>query len=157
MLKNPLIKLIDFFYFPFLQFIPIKTFRYGVTGGSNALLNLTIFFLSYNYILKGEALRIGSYTITSYIGADLMALSVSFPVGFLLNKYLVFQQQGRGIQQLGLYAFVTVSSLLMNYGLLHLLVGYFGFWATPSQAFIIVLMSAFSYFFQSYVTFRERK
>ncbi|KIO76965.1 hypothetical protein TH53_12185 [Pedobacter lusitanus] len=156
MLKNPLIKLIDFFYPPFSKFLPIKTFRYGVTGGSNALLNLTIFYLSYNFILFGQDLKIGSLTITSYIAADLMALSVSFPVGFMLNKYLVFQQHGRGVQQLILYGVVTVSSLLMNYGLLHLLVGYWGLWATPSQAFIIVLMSAFSYFFQSYVTFRER-
>jgi putative flippase GtrA len=82
-----------------------------------------------------------------------MALSVSFPVGFLLNKYVVFESaNGRGRNQLLLYAALSFSTMLMHYSLLHFLIG---FWATPSEAGIIVLMAVFSYFFQSRVTFRK--
>lgn len=157
MLQNHLTRFIDFFYPPFSKIIPLKTFRYGVTGGSNALLNLIIFFISYNYILKGNEIAYSFIIITPYIAAYLMALAVSFPIGFLLNKYVVFQQvNGRGKQQLLLYALLTISTIIMHYALLHLLVGYWKLWATPSQAFIIVLMATISYFFQSYVTFKER-
>lgn len=155
MISKFLIRIIDFFHPPFAKLIPLKTFRYGVTGGSNALLNLIIFYLSYTFILKGEVLKVGSLTITPYIAAYLMALFISFPVGFLLNKYVVFQEaSGKGRHQIMLYATLTLTTLVMHYALLHLLVGYLEFWATPSEAFIIVLMALFSYFFQSRVTFR---
>lgn len=150
-----IIRFIDFFHPPFSRIIPIETFRYGVTGGSNALLNLIIFYLSYTYVLKAQTVFVGGLTVTPYIAAYLMALSVSFPVGFLLNKYVVFKQStGKGRHQVLLYAALTLTTLLMHYSLLHFLIGYLGFWATPSEAFIIVLMAVFSYFFQSRVTFR---
>lgn len=137
--------------------MPLVTFRYAVTGGGNAALNLLLFFLSYNYIFEGREFICGTVYITSYIAAYLVALSVTFPAGFLLNKYVVFQQlDGRGKQQLTLYAILTISTIILHYALLHLLVGHFGFWATPSEAFIIILMALLSYLFQSYVTFRKR-
>lgn len=155
MISRYIIQFIDFFHPPFAKIIPIATFRYGVTGGSNALLNLIIFYLSYTYIWKAQIVQVGGFMVSPYIAAYLTALSVSFPLGFLLNKYVVFQQAtGRGRHQVMLYAAVTLTTMLMHYSLLHFLIGYLGFWATPSEAFIIVLMAVFSYFFQSRVTFR---
>jgi len=150
-----LTRFIDFFYPPFARFIPIATFRYGVTGGSNACFNFLVFYLSYTYIYKGSFLHIAGFTVTPYIAANLTALLFSFPVGFILNKYLVFKEaSGRGRHQIMLYGTLTLLTISMNYALLHFMVGYLGFWATPSQAFIMVLMSLFSYFFQKHVTFR---
>lgn len=157
MLTHFILRLIDYFYQPFSRFLPKKTFRYGVTGTANSLLNILIYFLSYNYLLKAEPIEIGSFYITPYIAAYLVAFAVSFPVGFLLNKYIVFQQNdGRGRLQLALYASLCLFNAFMDYALLHLLVGYFGFWATPSQALIILCMAGVSYLFQTYVTFRKR-
>lgn len=154
-IREYLINFIDFFHPPFAKLIPLKTFRYAATGGSNALLNLFIFYLSYTFIYKGNLQHLAGFTITPYIAANLTALCISFPVGFLLGKYVVFQEsEGRGRHQIILYGILTLMTISMNYGLLHFMVGYLGLWATPSQAFIIVLMSAFSYFFQSHVTFR---
>lgn len=156
MASRYIVRFIDFFHPPFSKLIPLKTFRYGVTGGSNALLNLIIFYLTYTYILKAQILVVWNISISPYIAAYIMALSVSFPVGFLLNKYVVFESaNGRGRNQLLLYAALTFSTMLMHYSLLHFLIGYLGFWATPSEAGIIVLMAVFSYFFQSRVTFRK--
>jgi putative flippase GtrA len=119
-------------------------------------LNLIIFYLTYTYILKARILVVWNISISPYIAAYIMALSVSFPVGFLLNKYVVFESaNGRGRNQLLLYAALTFSTMLMHYSLLHFLIGYLGLWATPSEAGIIVLMAVFSYFFQSRVTFRK--
>jgi putative flippase GtrA len=157
-MKRRILRLIDFFYPPFSKYIPLQTFRYAVSGGSNAALNLLIFFLSYNFILNQEVIAIGPYSITRYIAAYAMALSVSFPVGFLLNKYIVFQQSDLHSRvQLFRYASVTAMSIYFDYALLHFFVGYLGFWATPSQALIIVILSLFSYFFQTYVTFTTKK
>lgn len=157
-MKRRILRFIDFFYPPFSRFIPLQTFRYAVSGGSNAALNLLVFFTSYNFILQQDILYIGKYAVTRYIGAYVIALSVSFPVGFLLNKYIVFQESDlHGRVQLFRYALVTGLSIYFDYALLHFFVGSLGFWATPSQALIIVILSLFSYFFQTYVTFTKKK
>jgi putative flippase GtrA len=153
-----ILRIIDFFYPLAKRFIDLQTFRYAVCGGSNAALNLLIFYLSYNFIFKTEVVYLFDFAITRYIAAYLIALSFSFPIGFCLNKFIVFQQSNLKSQvQLIRYAFITASSILIDYSLLHILIGYFGFWATPSQAFIIVLLSLYSYFAQTYFTFKTVK
>lgn len=153
-----ILRIIDFFYPLAKRFIDLQTFRYAVCGGGNAALNLLIFYLGYNFIFKTEIVYFLDFAITRYIAAYLIALSFSFPIGFCLNKFIVFQQSNLKSQvQLIRYAFITVSSIIIDYSLLHILVGYFGFWATPSQAFIIVLLSLYSYFAQTYFTFKTVK
>lgn len=155
MIRDFLFTIIDFFYPPFRKLIGLQTFRYAVCGGSNAALNLLIFFLSYNFLFTDTVTYLLGFNITRYIMAYLVALSVSFPVGFCLNKFIVFQQSNlKARTQLIRYASLTVSNIFLDYFLLHLLVGYWGLWATPSQAFIIVLLSLISYFYQTYFSFK---
>lgn len=153
--RRILLKFIDFFYPPFRRFIGIQTFRYGVCGGSNALLNLIVFHLSYRFLFPDEVAKIFGFTITRYIAAYIVALSISFPVGFCLNKFVVFQQSNLvGKTQFVRYGSLAVINIFLDYSLLHLLVGYFKFPATASQAFIIVLLSLISYFYQTYFSFK---
>lgn len=156
--RDFLLKIIDFFYPPFRKLIGLQTFRYAVCGGSNAALNLLVFFISYNFLFTDTVIYILDFTVTRYIMAYLVALSISFPVGFCLNKFVVFQQSNlKGKIQLMRYATLTVTNIFLDYFLLHLLVGYWGLWATPSQAFIIVLLSLISYFYQTYFSFKTEK
>ncbi|WP_199121092.1 GtrA family protein [Pedobacter sp. ASV28] len=157
-IRKLILSFIDFFHPPFRKFIPLQTFRYAACGGSNAVLNLLIFYLGYNFIFKNNVVNLLGFSVTRYIAAYILALFISFPLGFFLNKYIVFQQSNlQGHIQLVRYASITLSSILFDYSLLHLLVGYFKFWATPSQAFIIVLLSLYSYFCQTYFTFKTIK
>lgn len=157
-MKKAIHAIIDFFYPPFAKYIPRQTFRYAVSGGSNAALNLCIFFISYNFIFTDTVVYFGNIALTRYIAAYAVALSFSFPVGFLLNKYIVFQESDLKAEvQLFRYATVTAMSIYFDYALLHFLVGYLKMWATPAQALIIVILSLFSYFFQTYVTFTKKK
>lgn len=156
LLKQSIIRFIDFFY-PLLSWLmPIKTFRYGFTGGSNAFLNLVIFFLCNKYVYDQGMLHFAGIAVNSYIAADLTAMCISFPIGFLLNKYIVFENTtGRSGRQLSLYAGLTLTNIALHYILLRLFVGYLGYWATPSEALIIILLAGISYLFQTYVTFRQ--
>lgn len=155
MLKRPIVAFIDFFYWPFAWLLPLKTFRYGFTGAGNACLNLLIFYLCNHYIYADKFLCLGTILIPHYIAADLTALCVSFPVGFLLNKYIVFDQSVvRSSRQLFYYGALTITTVLLHYVLLQIFVGYFHLWATPSEALIIVLLAGISYWFQTSVTFR---
>lgn len=156
--RDFILSIIDFFYPPFKKLIGIQTFRYLACGGSNALLNLLVFSASYNFLFTSKVVYIMGFAISRYIAAYLLALSISFPVGFCLNKYVVFQSSNLlGRVQFIRYASLTVTNIFLDYFLLHLLVGYFKFWATPSQAFIIVILSLFSYFCQTYFSFKTIK
>lgn len=158
MVKNALLGIIDFFYPPFKRFIKLQTFRYAMCGGGNALLNLIVFHLSYHLLFYNYTFTILGHAVTQYISAYLVALSISFPVGFCLNKFVVFQDSNlQGKTQLIRYASLAITNIFLDYSLLHLLVGYFKFWATPSQAFIIVLLSLISYFYQTYFSFKTVK
>jgi putative flippase GtrA len=156
--KFYLLKFIDFFYPPFRHFIGLQTFRYAVCGGSNALLNLFVFYLSYTFLFTTVEIEVLDFKITRYIASYMMALFVSFPVGFCLNKFVVFQESNlMGKTQFIRYGTLAVTNIFLDYSLLHLLIGYFKFWATPSQAFIIVLLSLISYFYQTYFSFKTLK
>ncbi len=156
--KAALLSFIDFFYPPFKSFIGLQTFRYAFCGGSNALVNLIVFHVSYHYIFDNYIIYIIGHKITQYISAYLVALSISFPIGFCLNKFVVFQESNlKSKTQLIRYASLALTNIFLDYFLLHLLVGYFKFWATGSQAFIIVLLSLISYFYQTYFSFKTVK
>lgn len=156
--KTFILAFIDFFYPPFRKIVGPQTFRYAVCGGSNALLNLFLFSLSYNLIFTSTIIYPFGIAITRYIASYLVALSISFPIGFLLNKYVVFQQSNlQGKVQLMRYGALTITNMILDYSLLHLLIGYFGFWATGSQACIIILLSLISYLFQTYYSFKTVK
>lgn len=154
-IKNFLLRIIDFFYPLAQKWVGIQTFRYAVCGGSNALLNLVTFSVAYNFIFLDNVIYFLGLPITRYIAAYMLASSISFPVGFCLNRYVVFQKSNlKASTQLTRYLSVTLSSILLDYLLLHLLIGYFGFWPTVSQAMIIVFLSLYSYFCQTYFSFK---
>lgn len=157
--RSIVFNVIDFFYPPFQSIMPLKTFRYAACGGGVALLNLVVFAIANNFIVeKNSRIDLGFIEMQSYTAAFIIALCVSFPIGFLLNRYIVFQTSTlRGRVQLFRYASMTGLNIFLNYTLLHFFVGLLGFWATPSQAVTTVLLAVLSYFVQNYFSFKEQK
>lgn len=157
-IREFVLKLIDLFHPPFRRWIPLQTFRYLACGGGVTILGLVVYFLSYNFLLKGDFLHIGALSITRYIAAYIVSFFVAFPVGFFLSKFVVFSDSDlRGRVQLFRYGVLQVLNIFLNWFLLHLFAGFLGFWATPSQALTSCILAVFSYFFQRYVSFRIRK
>ncbi|MCP6473824.1 hypothetical protein NL509_28680, partial [Klebsiella pneumoniae] len=78
---------------------------------TTALMGVLIYFLAYNYILRQENIHLPFVMITAPIAALIIELCITFPMGFLLNKYLVFTQSTlRGRQQLFRYATVVLMN-----------------------------------------------
>jgi len=53
-LRVLIIQTIDLFYTPFQRLIPIETFRYAATGGFNTMLDISLYFICYNFILDKQ-------------------------------------------------------------------------------------------------------
>lgn len=158
-IRSIIFSFIDFFYPPFKKILPLKTFRYAACGGSTALLNLFVFWFSITFIVdKNEKLDFGLFQMTPYIASFIIALLVSFPVGFLLNKYIVFQTSSlRGRVQLIRYGTMTALNIFLNYALLHLFIGIWHFWPTPSMAVTTILLAILSYFAQNHFSFGKHE
>src|ERR1700743_469444 len=108
-LRHTILSLIDLFYSPFKKIMPLQTFRYAACGGVNTVLDISLFAFSYNVVLKKHDLHLGLITLSPHIASLFMAMCISLPTGFYLNRYVVFQQSGlRRRSQLMRYMLVTI-------------------------------------------------
>jgi putative flippase GtrA len=136
--------------------MPLQTFRYAACGGFNTFLDISLFFISYNFILKRKAVHIYSLTIGPHIAAFLIGFIVTFPIGFYLSRYVVFQETSvKKTKQLAKYFTVVFGCLLLNYAFLKIFVDVLGWYPTPSKLLTTIFVVAFSYVSQKNFTFRK--
>lgn len=154
-IRSLILTLVDLFYPLFRKVMPLQTFRYAACGGFNTLLDITLFFVSYNFIFERNPIHVGSLTIGAHIAAFLVAFIVTFPIGFYFSRYVVFQQTAVAKRtQLRKYFMVVFICLLLNYGFLKLFVDVFGWYPTPSKVITTFFVVIFSYLSQKNYTFK---
>ncbi len=154
-IRDLIIRIIDWFYFPFLHFIPREVFRYAVTGGLNTVLDLTLYFIFYRYILDMQIVDLGFIAISAYIAAFLMVFPITFLTGFILAKYVTFNaSELKGRIQLFRYGLTVFGAIILNYVFLKIFVEYFGWYATFSKGVTTVIVVIYSYISQRYFSFK---
>ncbi len=154
-IRDIVIRIIDWFHFPFLQFIPREVFRYAVTGGLNTVLDLTLYFIFYRYILDMQIVDLGFIAISAYIAAFLMVFPITFLTGFILAKYVTFNaSELKGRIQLFRYGLTVFGAIILNYVFLKIFVEYFGWYATFSKGVTTVIVVIYSYISQRYFSFK---
>ena len=157
-MKEKFTAFIDFFYPVFKRFMPLQTYRYAVCGGSNMLLDLLIYFLSYHFLFHKEVFDLGFIAFEPYIAAFLTAFIITFPTGFWMSKYIVWTSSNlKGRIQLFRYFLLVLTNFFLNYFFLKLFIEYFGFYPTPAKILTIVLVVAYSYLSQKHFTFKVKK
>lgn len=156
MLKDWVSSFIDFCYPPFRKLMPLQTFRYAACGGGNTLLDIFIYFISYNFILKKQVLHLPlGIAFTPYIAAFIMSFAVSFPVGFYLNRHIVFPGSTlRGRIQLFRYFCLALVCIILNYVFIKLFVEQFEIYPTIAKILTTVIVVSFSYLTQKHFTFK---
>lgn len=138
--------------------MPFQTFRYLACGGGNTLLDIVLYFISYNFILHQQMVHLPFVTISAPIAAVFMAFMVSFPTGFLLNKFIVFSESNlRGRVQLIRYLLLVGVCLLFNYVFMKVFVEYCHIYPTISKILTTVLVVCFSYITQKRFTFKVKQ
>jgi len=143
------------FYPPFKRFMPEQTFKYAATGGANTSLDIILFFLFYNFVLNKELVDLGFIAISPHIAAFIMSFIVTFPIGFILAKYISFPGSFlRKRIQFFRYGLSVSGSILLNYVFLKLFVEVCGWYPTPSKIVTTLIAILFSYSAQKYFTFK---
>jgi putative flippase GtrA len=155
MLKQRIISFIDFFYPPFSKWMPEQTFRYAVCGCTNMFIDIFTFFISYNFILHKQNLDLGFIVFKPHIAAFFMSFCISFPIGFLLMRNIVFTESTlHGRVQLFRYFLLVVVCILLNYFFIRFFVEQLHIFPTLAKLLTTVIVVFFSYLTQKYFTFK---
>ncbi|HEY3389025.1 MAG TPA: GtrA family protein [Prolixibacteraceae bacterium] len=154
--RDIIIRIVDLFYPWFSRFLSRETFLYLVCGGGNMALDLLLYFISYNFILQKQILHLGFVAISPHITAFLISFCITFPLGFLLAKYITFSQSNlKGHIQLFRYGVTVVMCIFLNYTFLKLFVEYFHWYPTISKGVATIIIAIYSYLSQKHYTFRK--
>ena len=156
---NSLTRFIDLFYIlPFRKIMPLQTFRYGVCGGANLVLDWVLYFVLYNFILNEQILDLGFVAISAHIAAFVIEFPITFFTGFWLNRNIVFPgSQLKQHQQLKRYLLVVCGSILINYICLKIFVEAVALPAEIAKIITICITVVYSYIMQKHFTFKISK
>ena len=157
-IRDVIVYILDWFYPWFSRYLSRETFLYLACGGGNMVFDLFLYFISYNFILHKQIVDFGFVAVSPYILAFIMSFCITFPLGFLLAKYITFTQSDlRGRIQLFRYGVTVVTCILLNYVFLKLFVEYFHWYPTISKSIATVIIAIYSYLSQKHYTFKQKR
>lgn len=155
-MRNQFTAILDLFFPIFRKFMPLETFRYAACGGLNTIVGLSAYFISYRYIFSGTVVELPFYTFKPHVAALIVSACVSFCLGFVLNKYIVFTGSVlRGRIQLIRYLLTFLFNIILNYFMLKLLVEYLLWDAVYGQLTTTIFVVLVGYLSQKYFSFRK--
>ena len=154
-ISKVILEIIDWFYPIFKKMMPLKTFRYAACGGVNTILDIGLFFVAYNYILQKQIIHIGWLSISPHIASFMISFCITFPIGFYLSRYVVFQETTvTKRKQLMKYFIVVLGCIILNYVFLKLFVDQLGWYPTMAKIATTFFVVIFSYTSQKNFTFK---
>jgi putative flippase GtrA len=154
-LRKTILAVVDFFYPLFKRFMPLQTYRYAACGGVNMIFDIAVFTYVNTYILGQKVVYIGSFAFKSYVVAFIVSFCLTFPVGFYLSRYVVWQQtETKKRIQIFRYFIIVAACVGLNYILLNLFILKFHWWPFFSKIVTTVIVVTFSYLTQRNFSFR---
>lgn len=119
-------------------------FRYVFSGGSAAAIDIGLLY------------ALTTYLKIYYLAAASFAMTVSFLIRFLLQKYVTFKDDNNHIKkQFISYSLLYAMSLFATNVLLYLLVEKFGLSVLPAQIFSILSIASASFFVYKLLIFKS--
>ena len=157
-LKDAILPIIDFFYFaPIKKLLPLKTFRYAFAGAVNTFLGLLVYYICYHFVFKGVNFDFIIYAFKAHNASLFVSFCFSFILGFLLMKFVVFDDSDiKGRVQLFRYFLVCSINLVLDYLLLNLAIGYLKIDPILAKIMTTSFIIIFGYLAQNHFTFRKK-
>lgn len=118
--------------------------KFAIVGVSNTLISLAVFYLLYNLFFVG------------YTAANLLSYIAGVINSFVWNKLWVFRaKEGNVLREAILFLFVFAVSYGVQYGVLHLLVEYYGINPNWAQLPAMVVYTVVNYVLNRVLTFKK--
>lgn len=135
----------------------IQTFRYLACGGGNTVLDIVLFYVSFHYLFGEQPVHVLGITIAPYVAALIVSFCITFPLGFALAKYVVFQESKlKGRIQLFRYAVLVSTCIILNYLFIKLFVEWCHIFPTVARILTTIIVALYSYVSQRRFTFKVK-
>lgn len=154
-MKAYIIKFVDSFYFLVKKYLPLRTYRYAVCGGSNVIFDALLYFVFFHFIFVKQNVDLYFVVLSPHIASLFFVFPITFVSGFLLNKYIAFSDSNlpTGVQFYR-YLLVGLGAIVLSYLIIKLLVDVLGFYPTPSRLIAIFITIFYSYLLQNKFSFK---
>lgn len=135
--------------------MPLKTYRYAVCGGSNLVLDTVLYFTFYHFVFDKQDVDLRFVVLSSHIASLFFVFPITFVTGFLLNKFVAFEDSNIATRvQFFRYFLVGMGAILISYTSMKILVDLLGLYPTPSRFITILVSVTYSYILQSKFSFK---
>lgn len=115
-MQRIILKIVDYFYFIFKSFMPLKTYRYAICGGSNLVLDIVLFFVFYHFVFSEQNLDLFFIVLTPHIASLFFVFPITLTTGFLLNKFITFPDSNlKSSVQFIRYFMVSIGAIQISY------------------------------------------
>jgi putative flippase GtrA len=146
---------IDYFHRYLKGWMPLLTFRYAVCGAINTAAGLFTYFIGIHWLFTGAVVDARVYVFKPHVAALIVSGLISFSLGFLFNKFIVFTgSELRGRVQLFRYALTFCVNLLLNYFILRFFVEMLFWDPFVSQLVTTGVVITSGYCMQKYFSFK---
>ena len=133
-----------------------KVFRYFVSAGVATVVDISVFYLSYNFLFRKEPLHL-SFNLAFSAPTLSLVLSTSCGVmtNFLITKVFVFHESTlKTHKQIFRYVLVALFVLGLNYLLMTFLIKELNWYPTIARTFAALSIGVLSFTFHKYFSFR---
>jgi putative flippase GtrA len=162
LMRSIIIHILDFFYPIVRRFIPKETYYYAACGGGNLVLSWFLFFFFYQIVFQKEVthyyiswLGYKHVAISAHTYSSLATFLISFTIGFLLNRYVVFtKSELKGYIQLFRYGLSACITYFLGWILLKLFVESLMIFPSIANILSSCIIVVFSYIMQRKFTFK---
>ena len=156
-MSNLIRKFLDLFYPIVSKIFDKTTYYYAACGVGNLVLSWILFFLFYQFIFGKKLWHIEylDFVFTPYTLSAFSCFIISFTIGFLLMKYVVFtKSELKGRIQLFRYGISAVITSSSNWLLLKGFVEIFEFFPSLANVLSTCIVVLISYLIQRNFTFK---
>ena len=156
-MSNLIRKFLDLFYPIVAKIFDKTTYYYAVCGTGNLVLSWILFFLFYQFVFEKKLWHISfiNFTFTPYTLSAFSCFIISFTLGFLMMKYVVFtQSELKGRIQLFRYGISAIITSSANLVLLKIFVEIFYFFPSLANVLSTCIVVVISYLIQRNFTFK---
>ena len=156
-MSNLIRKFLDLFYPIVAKIFDKTTYYYAACGTGNLVLSWILFFLFYQFVFEKKLWHISfiNFTCTPYTLSAFSCFIISFTLGFLMMKYVVFtQSELKGRIQLFRYGISAIITSSANWVLLKTFVEIFYFFPSLANVLSTCIVVVISYLIQRNFTFK---
>lgn len=140
------------------RILRLKVVRYFFAASSATLVDVSVYFLAFNYIYHKENIYFFDFFVLSAPTASLiLSYTCGLITNFLITKFLVFTDSDlKTYHQFFRFVLVALGVLVLNYAFMSILIRQFEWYPTIARAFSAIIIGVLSFITHKTFSFRVK-